>query len=109
MAKKRFIIQYPDGSKKQIGCTERDSLILSKEIQLQAENRYKFTGQIKTFHSLSQLAELIPAIKPSLLRHYLDGSWMWILRGEREEQREETPEACVLRLEAMGWKAGAPA
>lgn len=108
MAKKRFIIQYQDGSRKQVGRLERDSMILAKEISHKAENRYLFTGQAMTFHSFADLQQLIPALKSELLRRYLAGFFIWELGDLREDERLQTPEAQIERLEAMGWRSGAP-
>jgi len=106
MARSKFELIYPhDGSRKQIGCAERNSLLLSREIKQIGPARYKFTGQAKTFHSFADLAQLLPLLilSPNLLRRYLAALCViWQLLEEKERQMEETPEAFAIRLEEMG-------
>jgi len=109
MARSKYELVYPhDGSRKQIDSAERNSLLLSRSIQQVGPTRYKFIGQVKTFHAFADLAQLIQymALPPSLLRHYLDAlRIIFELALERELQLEETPEACHARLIAMGMPA----
>ena len=106
MARSKFEVIYSDGrTRKEISSAERNSLLLSREIKQIGPTRYKFIGQVKTYHAFADLAELIPlmALPPSLLRHYLDALRMiFELELERELQLEETPQAFEQRLIDMG-------
>lgn len=112
MARSKFELIYPhDGSRKQIGCAERNSLLLSREIQQIGPQKYKFTGQAKTFRAFADLSQLLPYITlpPNLLRRYLAALCViWQLQLELERQMEETPEAFAIRLEAMGVERQTP-
>lgn len=106
MARTKFEVIYPhDGSRKQIGSAERNSLLLSREIKQIGPTRYRFIGQPKTFHTFPDLAQLfiLMTLPPALLRHYLDGlRLIFELQLGRELQLEETPEAFGQRLMEMG-------
>lgn len=105
MARLKFELISPDGSRTQIGTAERNSLLLSREVKQIGPTRYKFMGHAKTYHAFADLSELITfmALPPCLLRHYLDAlRVIFELKLERELQLEETPEAFGLRLERMG-------
>ena len=110
MARSKFEVIYPDGrTRKEIGSAERNSLLLSREIKQIGPTRYKFVGQVQTFHAFADLAKLIQhmALPPSLLRHYLDAlRVIFELALERELQLEETPEAYHARLIEMGMPEG---
>lgn len=58
MTRKTFLIIYPDGSKKHVKRAERDELLLGCLITALNSNEYKYVGQIKTFHALSDLQVL---------------------------------------------------
>ena len=108
MARSKFELVYRDGSRKQISSAERNSLLLSRDIEQTTQaNRdgrqiYRFIGQVKTFHAFADLAELLPlmALPANLLRHYLEALCViFEFHLKRERQFEQTPEAAELRLE----------
>lgn len=101
MPRKQFEILYPDGSRKHISAIERDALMLAREIKFLAPQKYKFIGQVKTFHSFAALGELKLKLEHSPeFRRYLSGSYIWVdPQGMRHNERMETVEAMELRLE----------
>lgn len=112
LGRHKFLITYPDGSKKHVGTAERNSLLLSREIQPLTAKAYKFTGETKTFTSFTALGQWfqVQALSPEQLRRYLSNlAVLYDLAGEKELQLEETPEAFGLRLEQIGCKPLTPA
>ena len=99
MARKQFLLKYPDGSKKHIGCPERDSLLLDRLIARQSDKEYVYIGQPKTFHSFADLEQLIPALQPKgpIVKYY-SGHFIWEFSSKRHRELMETPDAMVLRL-----------
>jgi hypothetical protein len=92
------LLTYPDGSKKHIRRPERDDLLLSGAARQTAPDRYLFTGQRYTLHSLSELEVLAQNFQPKNLRRFLAGSFIFEHKGKRHPELMETPEACALRL-----------
>lgn len=112
MARKRFIVFYPDSSKEQIGTTERDSLLVSGSIRKISEGRYEFTGQRRTFHSFPDYGKHYVAqqTQPSLDSgpNYLSCHLKFQAPdGSIREEREETPKGLVLRLIQRGLQVSA--
>lgn len=101
MPRKQFEITYPDGSRKHVSAIERDALVLTREIKFIAPQKYKFIGQVKTFHSFAAIGELKTKLQDSTeFRRYLSGSFIVVDRdGARHHEMLETPEAMQLRLE----------
>lgn len=110
MARTKFEVVYPDGrTRKQISTAERNSLLLSREIKQIGPTRFKFVGQVRTYHAFADLINLLPllALPPNLLRRYLVALCVvFELALEHDRQREETPEAFEQRLELMGMPPG---
>jgi len=105
LSRRIYELIYQDNTRKHINSSERNSLLLSREIKQIGPTRYKFIGQPKTFHAFADLQQLISlmAVAPNLLRHYLNALCViFEIHLERERQLEETPEAFALRLEEMG-------
>lgn len=44
MARKPFVVVYPDGSKKNVGTAYRNSLLLNGEISLRDGSTYEYVG-----------------------------------------------------------------
>ena len=100
MARKQFLLKYQDGSKKHIGCAERDSLLLDGLIRQIAVREYAYIGQCKTFHSFAELETLKIAVEPQpLKRRFLPGSFIVEFANTRRRELLETPEAMTYRLQ----------
>lgn len=95
---KNFEIAYPDGSKRHVGRSERDDLLLSGLARQIAPQQYVFTGQQRTLHSLSELGRLNLGFEPQNMRRYLPGSFVFELNGKRQRELMETPESIGLRV-----------
>jgi hypothetical protein len=91
-------LTYPDGSKKHIGRAERDDLLLSGLARQTSPQKYLYTGQQRTMHSFAELKGLNIGFQEQLKRRFLPGSFVFELRGKRQRELMETPEACGLRL-----------
>ena len=99
MARKQFLLKYPDHSKKHITCIERDDLLLRGLISSVSPNEYTYIGQSKTYHSFAELEQL----KTSLIvdqpkRKFLAGSYIIEFGDKRIRERLETAEHMVYRL-----------
>lgn len=100
MARKQFLIVYPDRSKKNVSRTDRDSLLLSRQIEPLCSGQYRFVGEMRTFHAFSDLVELRGKFEPlPVLRKYLEGSFIFEFQGRQHKERLETPEAFAFRLQ----------
>lgn len=103
MAGRRYEISYPDGSRKKVSCRERDSLLLTSEIKQIAPQQYAYNGQVRTYHSFADLAELKTRLNmpATLIRRYLAGHFVRVEQrtGKRKHELLETPESMALRLE----------
>lgn len=102
MTRKTFLITYPDGSRKHIDTRERDSLLLASEIKQIAPQHYAYNGQVRTYHSFADLAELKTRLNmpTMLIRRYLAGHFVRVEQrtGKRKHELLETPESMALRL-----------
>lgn len=98
LASKRFLLTYPDGSRKHIGREERDSLLLSRSARETADGRYLYTGETHTYHALSQLQNLVVSTNEMGLRSFLSGQFIFELGDTRKRELLETPEAMLIRL-----------
>ena len=108
MAKKQYVVVHHDGRKENIGASERDARLMSKEI-VRTENplKYKSTAQVQRFHltatqnTLANLSKLPPsAIGP--IRRYLAGTFVFVDPEEiRHTEKLETPEMMEQTLPAM--------
>lgn len=95
---KTYLLTYPDGSKKHVSRAERDELLLSGLAKQTASDRYLFTGQCRTLHSLSELSALNLCVESQNLRRFLPGSFVVELRDKRRRERLETSEQCAIEL-----------
>lgn len=95
---KKFLLQYPDGSKKHVSRAERDDLLLSGLAKQTAPQRYLFTGQQRTLHSLAELSTLNLGFEAPSLRRFLPGSFIFEHKGKRRRELMETPDECGVRL-----------
>lgn len=102
MARKSFLITYPDRSKKHVDSLERDSLLLAKLIRHLEGNRYEFAGEVCTLHSFADLERIRPQFQPrNPLRKFLEGSFVFEHAGRKKFERLETAEALEFRLPKM--------
>lgn len=111
MARKSFLIIYPDRSKKHVDAFERDQMLLAGELQRVDQNSYKWVGEVKTFHTFADLAGLRDKLTLSTtLRRFLPGQFTIEhprrLGGQREHERLQTPEAMKVELERRGMPVG---
>lgn len=107
MARKQFVVVYPDRSREHIGRTERDQLLLSGDIRQLVGNEYRYTGQVQSFHSFADLSQLQDRFQPTVeLRRFLEGRFTVELKGKRHSERLETPGAMWERLDRTGQLAG---
>lgn len=98
----KFTIHYKGGTKRRVNSAERDGLLLAREIIEIAPKEYRYTAPPRICHSFSDLPRL--KLEQSLidLRHYLEGVFLFLFGDQFDVEREETPEAFMLRLKAMG-------
>lgn len=109
MANNRFELVFPDSTRRQIGCKERDFLLFSRQVKQVGPTRFKFIGQHRTFHNFKDLGEwfTLQKLSPEQIRRYLERlEVLWKLGIEQEWQSEETPEGFEQRLELMGMPTG---
>ena len=102
MARKQFTVVYPDGSKRNIGCAERDSLLLSRQIKQITPLRYAYSGEVRTYHAFAELTPLRDRLinPPHFLRPYLEGVFIFVdPTGKKHRELLETPEALADRIE----------
>jgi hypothetical protein len=107
MARKQFVVVYPDGSKKNVSGYDREQMLLAGEIRKDGEraNHYRFVGpsqSFQRFHSFSELARLGPALEPQTPRkRFLSGNFVVQFGEKRHRELLETPEALAVRLPGM--------
>jgi hypothetical protein len=103
MSRKNFVIVYADGSKKNIGSTERNSLLLSKEIRLLEGMRYEYAAKVRTYHSFADLSKLRHRGEFSkAAASYLRGLFIVIdVKGRTFTEKLETPAGWEVRLHSI--------
>lgn len=106
MARKTFLIIYPDRSKKHVDAAERDQMLLAGELQHVDQNSYKWVGEVKTYHSFADLEALRGRlVQSTTLRRFLPGSFIVEyprrLGGKRVRELLQTPEAMALSHAAV--------
>lgn len=103
MPTKRFLINYPDGTREQVPTAEKEQLLLAGELRAIDANRFEFIGQRKTmvFRSFQALAELARKLNvtPEQLKRYLAGHFVWEIDEIRLRELLQTPEAMALGLD----------
>ena len=103
MAKKQFVVHYPDGSRKHIGARDREQMLLSLEIvATQASNHYRFLGQLKTFHAFRDMSSLVLVAQNTSFVRFLRGTFVFEFQGKKVVERMETPEGMAARIVSMG-------
>ena len=94
---KRFLLTFPDGSKKHVSRAERDTLLLARHIKPTSAGTYFWCGQVKTFHSFSELQNL-QLSSPGTLRNFLPGFFIFEHKDQRKREFLESPEHLQMRL-----------
>src|SRR5215467_5690809 len=82
---KRYLLTFPDGSKRHISRSERDTLQLSQKIRLTAAGNYFWCGQVRTFHSFSELKQL-ETVPAQQLKKFLAGFFIFEHNGQRKRE-----------------------
>jgi hypothetical protein len=112
MARKRFQLIFPDGSRKHIGTVERDQHLIALEVERINETTFKFVGDLKPkyvlMHSLYELGTLNAVPMESLSGpKFLAGSFIVDHKGKRTCERLESVAGMVCRMQAEGMLSGA--
>jgi hypothetical protein len=94
---KRYLLTYPDGSRKHIDRAERDSLVLAQQAKQTANGNYLYTGQQHTFHSFAELSVLTIA-NPQQIKPFLPGYFIVEHKEKRTREYLESPEHLALRI-----------
>jgi hypothetical protein len=107
MARKRFQLIFPDGSRKNIGTTERDQHLIALEVERINETTFKFVGDLKPkyvlMHSLYELGTLQSVPMESLSGpKFLAGSFIVDRNGRRIPERLESVTGMVCRMQSEG-------
>lgn len=111
LARKLDLVRYPDGTSKHISNSQRDSLLLSSEIEFLCAGEYRSTLELRSFrfnatqNTLNRLEDLAASPdSPLALPHknFLPGNFI-IEAPDKRKRREvmETPEHMAIRLLAQ--------
>lgn len=104
---KRYLLTYPDGSRKHIDRETRDSLLLSGSAKQTQPLKYLYIGPVQTFHSFADLSRLTIAA-PGECRRFLQGNFVIEQSdGQKITERLETPGGMTARLIKQGVLANA--
>lgn len=84
MARKQFVVTYPDRSKSHISRSERDRLLLSLLIESTGPNQYRYVGRAVSCHSFTDLSRIKESyFKPIGQTGFMPGSFV-IDYGDRK-------------------------
>jgi len=102
MSRKNFVIVHADGSKRNIGSTERNSLLLLKEIRFLEGTKYVYTGEMRTYHSFADLSKLRHRGEfTKAAASFLRGTFIVVdTKGRTFVEKLETPAGLEVRLHA---------
>lgn len=99
MARKSFLIVYPDRSRKHVNAQEREQLYLEGVLAKTGNPQvWRFIGQSHVFRSFAELFVLKATIEPNPRRRFLPGNFVWKLKGKRKRELMETPESLAARM-----------
>jgi len=99
---KKYLLTYPDRSKRHINREERDSLLLSGCAKQTGSQKYLYIGAVHTLHTLADLRVLSSAPQGEY-RRFLQGQFTVVAPdGKRSSERLETPGGMTARLIAKG-------
>jgi len=100
MARKSFLIVYPDRSKKHVNAQEREQMYLEGVLAKTDDPLvWRFVGQSHTFHSFAELWPLKAALDPNPRRRFLPGNFIWKFKDMRRRELLETPESLGARMQ----------
>ena len=98
MARKSFVVVYPDRSKKHVNASEREQLYLEGVLTKTEDPRvWRYTGEAHTFHTFAELSKLAFEAVPH--RRFLPGSFIWKFKDMRRRELLETPESLGARMQ----------
>lgn len=103
MARRQFLVLYPDGSRKHVDREERDSLLYAQEIKETGFREYRFTVAPRSYR-LSATQNTLPSLSleakatPPVVRRYLGIDVIFQLGEKRYHEHEESTEGMVLRF-----------
>lgn len=104
MSSRKYLVRYPDGSRKHVDRNDRDSLLNSKEIKLVGPREYKFIG---LWQSPSFLSSDCRVIQSSEFPGYSYGAIEARRRRENRIARADgyhTQAQWLARVDFYGWK-----
>ena len=111
MAHRKFLVTYPDGSRKHIDREERDSLLYSQEIKEIAPKQYRYVAHVKRFHltATQNTLQALSTVKtePSVVRRYLGINVVFHLGDKRYREVEESAEGMAIRYQMKGFGGAA--
>jgi hypothetical protein len=111
MARKRFQLIFPDGSRKHIGTVERDKHLIALEVERIDDTSFRFVGDPKPkciiLHKLEDLGSLrrlsATNVGESLSGpKFLAGSFVIDHKGKRTCERLESVTGMVCRMQSEG-------
>lgn len=73
-------------------------MLLSGVIRKTQDTKYRYIGELRTFHAFAELQSLYLSTNEALLRRFLPGSFVFELRGSRRNELLETPECMAMRM-----------
>lgn len=104
MARKQFVVHYPDRTRANISRSERDDQLLSSLIEpTEQPNQYRYIGKTyscKNFADLSYIKEKL--CKPVGETGCLPGEWIFQLGEDLRHEFEMRPGEMELRLRKQG-------
>jgi hypothetical protein len=103
LAHHKFLLTYPDGSRKHIDRKTRDQLLLSLQARQTGPQRYRFIAKPQTFHSFSEMGDhLYIESQAQPLRRFYPGIFAFELNLKRRRELMESPEGMAFRLMNRG-------
>ena len=103
MARKQFVVLYPDHSKSNISRSERDRLLLSQLITPAGDKLYRYTGQAFTVNNFADISRLSPHIFRTLPdTGFLPGRYIFELNDRKTIDIQARPGQMELQLRQQG-------
>lgn len=102
MARHKYKILYPDGSKAHIDEKSKQDMLRDGVLEHVEGRHYRYTGPRFHFRNLADLSILQAVINSTKrLRHY-PGIFVWQHAGRRRRELLEPPDKLVIRLRELG-------
>jgi len=115
---KPFTVSYPSGASFHVSKTKRDQMLQCGEIEHIEGANYRFMSATRSLAGLAAIhfshgpssmnvegSESAAAPRERGVGHFLPGSFVVELQGERHHEAMETPEALAARLNLGGKRA----